>query len=368
LAIEAAAPTHLTVARIQLGGAGGAPTNNVIRSLREGRPRDHLIGQSSVSADLLLADVDERYVVPPATAPEYGSVLLELLARTNPDLLHVQHDFEVQAVSGLRDEIARLGVKLFLPAPTTIDRCVDKFASYRVWSAAGLRVPETYLITTSADLDRAFRELGPKVWLRATHGGAGLGALATESPDLARAWIDRFDGWGTFTGATCLTDKSATWLSLWYRGELVVAQGRRRHGWAFASRAPSGVTGITHVATTCTDSALDDAAMAAIAAIDPSPHGIFGVDLTYDETGHPNPTEINIGRFFTTTYFLTRAGLNLPAIYRDLAIDGTAPSLARRVNPLPEGLAWVRGMDVEPVLTTVEELERIGRWSDGDVS
>ena len=59
-------------------------------------------------------------------------------------------------------------------------------------------------------------------------------------------------------------------------------------------------------------------------------------------------TEINIGRFFTTIYFFTKAGLNMPAIYRDLALEGRHPKLERKRNPLPTGLAWVRGMDVEP--------------------
>ena len=81
--------------------------------------------------------------------------------------------------------------------------------------------------------------------------------------------------------------------------------------------------------------------------------------MTYDRAGIANPTEINIGRFFTTHYFFTKAGVNFPEIYCNIALDGRFPSLARKVNPLPGGLVWIRGMDVHPVLTTVEELERL---------
>jgi carbamoyl-phosphate synthase large subunit len=347
------------VSRIQLGGAGGAPTNNVIRGLRESGRGDYLIGQTSVPSDLLLADVDERYVVPPATAPDYREKLLALLGRTQPDLLHLQHDFEVLAVSRLRSDIEALGTMLFLPAPETVEACVDKFRSYELWQAAGLPVPETRMIHTPEDLEAAMRDLGPQVWLRATTGGGGRGALPTDSPAFARAWLDHHDGWGTFSAARMLTPRSVTWLSIWFEGELVVAQGRRRHSWAFSDRAVAGVTGVTQVGETVSDPVVDEAALATIRAVDDQPHGIFGVDLTYDADGVPNPTEINIGRFFTTVHFFAAAGVNFPLIYRDLILDRRFPELERSVNPLPPGLAWVRGMDVPPVLTTVAELEKL---------
>lgn len=347
------------MARIHIGGAGGAPSNNVIRSLRESQRRHYLIGASSVPSDLMLADVDERHVVPPAAASSYRAAILELLARTRPALMHVQSDYEVIAVSRMRDEIQSLGVRLFLPPRDTIENCVDKEKSYAIWSRAGLRVPQTMLLNGPDDLKRAFAALGQRIWVRATVGGGGRGALPTDSFDFARAWIDEHRGWGSFTAAELLTERSVTWQSIWYEGELVVAQARRRHKWNYGNRTLSGVTGITGVAETCSDEEVTSIALAAIGAIDGRPHGIFCVDMTYDRAGVPNPTEINIARFFTTTYFFTKAGLNFPEIYCDLALDQRFPSLARKINPLPDGLVWIRGMDVEPVLTTRDELARL---------
>ena len=83
--------------------------------------------------------------------------------------------------------------------------------------------------------------------------------------------------------------------------------------------------------------------------------------MTYDGQGRPRVTEINIGRFFTTHYFFTRAGLNMPDIYSRLAIRGEKPTLTKKINPLPDGLIWIRGMDVEPAMTTSAELERVAR-------
>ena len=347
------------MARIQIGGAGGAPSNNFIRSLRESGRGDYLIGTTCVPSDLFLADTDERHVVPYASAPEYPEALLALLRETRPDFLHVQHDSEVQAVSRMRDRIQELGVKLFLPDPETVENCVDKEKSYAIWKETGIPVPGTMLVESEEDLRTAFERFGPRVWIRATEGGGGRGALPTDSFEFARLWIERFQGWGSFTAAECLTPRTVTWLSIWYRGELVVAQTRTRRSWNFGDRTLSGVTGVTGVGETCSDPVVDDIAERAVLAIDAEPHGIFGVDMTYDAAGVPNPTEINIGRFFTTHYFFTRAGLNMPQIYCELALEGKRPELERARNPLPDGLVWIRGMDVEPVMTTAEELERL---------
>jgi carbamoyl-phosphate synthase large subunit len=330
--------------------------------LREGGSNDYIVGMSSKPTDLLLAQVYERHCVPYATDPRYSGALQDLILHTHPDFLHVQHDFEVRAVSRLRDWLENHGVRLYLPAPETVENCVNKEASYRIWKSTGLKVPETILLQDEADLRRSFARFGGKVWIRATEGDDGFGALPTESFQFALAWIEHFEGWGKFTAAERLTDTSVTWQSIWHDCELVVGQGRLRRSWAFANRTISGVTGITEVGETVSDEAVDRIAQDAILAIDARPHGVFSVDMTYDHDGAPNPTEINIGRFFTTIYFFTKAGLNMPQIYRDIALERKFPSLKRRINPLPAGLLWIRGMDVEPVLAPKEAVEGLERW------
>jgi carbamoyl-phosphate synthase large subunit len=337
-----------------LGGAGGAPTNNVIWSLRESGT-EFLIGASSQPADLYLADVDERYWVPAAKALDNEEKLTELVAQVRPDLMHFQHDFEIRAVSRFRDRLLEAGIRLYMPSDEVIENCVDKAASYQIWRAEGIRVPQTFMINSEDDLKKAFDSLGGRVWLRATEGGGGRGALPTDSYDFARLWIQRFNGWGAFTAAQLLTAQTVTWLSIWFEGDLVVAQTRRRKGWGFGDRTLSGVTGVTAVGETWSDEAVTRIAMDSICAIDRKPHGIYGVDMTYDDAEIPNPTEINISRFFTTVYFFTAAGLNMPRIFVDIALYRKFPSLDKKINPLPDGLMWIRGMDQRPKLLRSEE-------------
>jgi len=191
-------------------------------------------------------------------------------------------------------------------------------------------------------------------------GGGGAGALPTDDYAFAKAWIDRFHGWGHFVAAELLSPQSVTWTSIWQNGELILAQGRKRLNWLFGNRTLSGVTGVTGVAETVSDPQLDAIAERAIRAIDPCPSGIFSVDLTYSTSGAPCLTEINIGRFFTTIHFFTEAGVNFPYIFVALAY-GERPALPeRRINPLPPGLLWVRGMDTAPLLVRKDSIRGLG--------
>jgi carbamoyl-phosphate synthase large subunit len=344
--------------RILVTGAGGAPSTNFVRSLRRSGEPFHLIGTDSDKYYLRRAEVDEGYLMPRCGAPEYLPLLNALIEETGAELIFAQPDVEIEALSEHRHEVR---TRLVLPAAETVRTCLSKYASYERWRAAGVKVPETRMINNPDDLRRCFERFGPRVWVREVKGAFGKGSLPTDRFEQARAWIDFHDGWGRFTGAECLEPQSVTWQSIWWHGELIVAQGRRRLYWELANRAPSGVTGLTGAGVTVADRVVDDVALRAIRAVDARPHGIFSVDLTYDRAGVPNPTEINIGRFFTTHLFFTAAGLNMPYIFVKLALGEPVELPAVRVNPLPPGLVWIRGMDMEPVLSTVEEVEEAVR-------
>jgi hypothetical protein len=349
------------MAKILIAGAGGTPSENVIRSLQECEKREEIIGMGSEMTDLVLSGALRKYLVPYAVEPTYKEKLLSLIKMEKPDLVHFQNDIEIREASKYREDITDLGTKIFMPAHEVIENCVDKEKSYKIWHNEGLIVPKTKIIRDQKDLKEAFDKLGNSsgiIWLRATVGGGGKGALPTNDFQFAKLWIDRFNGWGQFTAAELLTEKTVTWLSIWHEGELVVAQTRRRKAWNFGNRTLSGVTGITRVGETYSCDTVNKVAVDSIKCIDAKPHGIYGVDMTYDSNGFPNPTEINISRFFTTVYFFTKAGLNMPKIFKDIILYNEFPSLEKKINPLPDGLLWIRSMDKEALLITEKELKQ----------
>ena len=348
--------------KILIGGAGGAPSEGVINSLLLSPEKEEILGMGSVPSDLILSHAARKYVVPFADDLHYKDELLKVLYAEKPDLLHVQNDLEVYYVSLLRDDIQETGTKVFMPRHNVVETCVSKLKTWEAFKKEGITVPENIQIHTEEDLQRAFKELGDsegKIWIREDYmGGGGKGSIPTNDYQMAKSWINYYDGWGRFLAAEMLTSQTVTFLSIWWEGELIVGQTRKRTGWIHGSRSASGVTGVTKVGTTCSDDAVTEIAIKAVKAVDDKPHGIFGVDMTYDRNGVPNPTEINISRFFTTVLFFTKAGLNMPVIFKDLALYGKKPVLEKTVNPLPDGLIWLRGMDTEPLLSTMENVER----------
>ena len=348
------------MSKIIIAGAGGAPSENVIRSLIEGDRNHEVIGMGSEPMDLMMSRAAKKYFIPYAVDKKYRNALLKVLNDEKADLVHFQNDFEIREASRMREDIISTGTKIYMPSKETIETCVDKSKSSLIWGKEGIKIPKTIVVNNESDLKEAFETLGNKdgkIWIRAAEGGGGKGALPADNYDFAKIWIDRFNGWGKFTAAELLSNNTVTWLSIWHEGELVVAQTRKRNSWNFGNRTLSGVTGITRVGETYSDETVNRVAFDSILSIDKKPHGIYGVDMTYDFNGFPNPTEINISRFFTTIYFFTKAGLNMPKIFTDIALYNKFPDLTNKINPLPDGLLWIRGMDREPLLTTNEEIK-----------
>jgi hypothetical protein len=350
------------MAKILITGAGGAPSEGVIKSILAGQKQETVIGSGSEPTDLVLSVASKKFYVPYADTPEYKASLLNILNTEKPDLIHFQNDLEIYQASLIRDDIMATGTKIFMPEHEVIDTCVHKYKSYLAFKSADIIVPENIMIHDESDLRTAFAKLGDedgKIWLRAASiGGGGKGAIPTADFDLAKAWIEHYKGWGDFVAASMLTPDTVTWLSIWHDGELVVAQSRERRGWTHGNRSISGVTGVTKVGVTCDNDDVTRIAMETVQAVSAKPHGIFGVDMAYDKNGVPNPTEINISRFFTTVLFFTEAGLNLPEIFKDISLYGEFPKLDKKINPLPNGLLWMRGMDTVPRLMTQDAISR----------
>ena len=344
--------------RILVTAAGGSPSTNFVRSLRAAPEPYHLIGVDANAYHLQRAETDERYLVPPASASDFLDILERIAQDTDAELIHSQADVEIAVLSEARGRFTAAGIRLFLPSHETVLVCQNKFISFQRWRAAGLRVPDTMMVRSEADLTEAFNRFGSPVWIRAVSGAAGRGAFPARTLQQAIAWVEFHDGWGGFSAAECMGSDSTTWMSLWKNGELIVAQSRKRLYWELGNRAPSGVTGITGAGLTVDDAQVNEISLQAIRAVDAEPDGIFSVDLTYDRDGIPNPTEINIGRFFTTHNFFTAAGLNMPHFYVKAAFDEPLPALASRINPLPGGLLWIRGVDFLPILSHERDIER----------
>jgi carbamoyl-phosphate synthase large subunit len=270
-----------------------------------------------------------------------------VVEEVKPDFVHAQNDAEVEALGALRNIVHQLGAKTFLPEQKSIEWCRDKWVSYERWRDAGVEVPYTRLVESPTDIDAQLCH--GEIWMRPRVGAGGQKSLRTNDGSMAKGWW-RQNRTTEFTVAECLTAQSVTVQQLYWRGELVCSQQRTRESWANAGSTTTGVSGSTGVGVTSSYAEADAVADAAVAAIDPKPHGLYGIDMAYSKSGVPCPTEINIGRFFTTApEFFAMAGFNMAHTFASTAI-GIRPAWDDPRNLIPDGYRWIRGMDKLPVL------------------
>jgi len=344
--------------RILVTACGGPSTLSFTRSLRDADPKRekyYIVGTDCDSYNIHRAEVDRTYLCPKATDAEYIAFIKHIIEREKIEFLHSQPEIEAYTIGKYRDEIRLTGCKLFMPSQRAIELLRDKGKSAKVWEKAGIKVPETIEINDETDLRRAYGRFGQKIWIRETVGAAGKGSLSMPTYEMALAHINARKMWGKAVAAEHLTSDTITWQSIWHEGRLVVAQGRKRLNWAFGNRAQSGVTGLTGVGVTVSVPLIDQLSIKCIMAADSKPHGIFSVDFTYDADGVPNPTEINISKFFTTHHFITRTGCNMPEILVDLAF-GEYKGAYNLLNPCEPDMYWIRGIDIVPVLLHEKEV------------
>jgi carbamoyl-phosphate synthase large subunit len=346
------------VKRVLVTGAGGPAGVNFIRSLRAAEEPYYIVGTDIDRFHLEWPDVDAAYEAPRSGDPGYVDFLNDVIEREGIEFLHPQPDGEVRVISENRD---RLRARTFLPAVGSIRICQDKYESGRIWAEKGVQETESILIDSREDLERAAEELGLPFWLRATEGAGGLGSTPVDHVDVGWHWIEywrmRGKDWA-FVAHELLGGRNLAFTSLWDRGRLVCSQVRERLEYIYPYLAPSGVTGTPVLAVTRERPDVDEIATRAVQAIDTEASGVWSVDLKEDSGGVPRPTEVNCGRFFTTSYFFTAAGINIPDLYVRLAYGDELPELPP-YRMLEEGIYWIRHIDCPAVLRTEADLRAV---------
>jgi biotin carboxylase len=337
------------VKRVLVTGAGGAASTNFIRSLRLAPEPFYIVGTDSSTMHLSLSQADENYAVPGVSDPDYLSTINRVIQRTGVEFLHAQPDLEVMALSSRRHEIA---AKTMFPRHETLELCADKFAFAERLKERGVPVGASYTVTDEQSLASAVESLlktNDRVWIRARQGAGSRASLPVTSPEQAVMWAGYWATRGVpvadFMAQEFLPGREFAFQSIWNNGEIVTSQARERVEYLFGYLTPSGQTSSPAVARTVHRQDVNETAAAAIRAVDPNAHGIFCVDIKENKDGVPCVTEINAGRFFTTSIFFAQAGCNMPYYYTRMAYDEPLPELPQ-FNALPEDLYWVRMVDM----------------------
>lgn len=346
---------------VLLTGAGGSATANVVDALRLSGAGYNLVGVDVSPARLHLSTADERAIIPRAGEMEYGPALRALVARHDVTFIHPQPDPDVLAVGALRD---CLGTAVtYLPSQRALHLVADKAACARAISQVGVPVPESAGVEnlgTATEVVAGMLTRYERVWVRARAGAGARASLPVRRPEQASAWIawwidERGMRACDFMVSEMLPGREFAYQSVWQDGELVAGQCRERLEYLYGHLTPSGQTSTPAVARTVACPEVDEIAQRAIRAIDDSPQGVYCVDLKESADGVPCVTEINAGRFFTTSNFFAHAGLNMPEMLVRCAL-GERPR-RQGTSSLPPDLYWIRMMDMGYALVPGDELD-----------
>jgi carbamoyl-phosphate synthase large subunit len=351
---------------VLLLGAGGSAGANVVDALRLSGRGYRVVGVDVSPVRLHLSLADERVVGCRPTDPAYADGLRRLVETRAVDMVHPQPDPEVIAVGALRE---RLGAMTFLPSQAALETAADKAGFAARMARAGVPVPQSTAysdLSTVVAQTEAMLHDHERVWVRARTGAGSRASLPVRSGEQARAWI----GWWTsekemradeFMAAEMLPGREFAYQSVWQDGELVAGQARERVEYLYGFLTPHGQTSTPAVARTVKEPRVDALAQAAVRALDPRPQGAYCVDIKEDASGDPRVTEVNAGRFFTTSNFLAHAGLNMPDMLVRCALGERLPRLPS--SPLPADLYWIRMVDMGYVLV---EGDRLDAWPRAD--
>lgn len=259
-----------------------------------------------------------------------------------PDLVHAQPEEDMRWLAG-SSHLTKL-----MPSLDVVKLCQHKPTASMLWHAAGLRkFPPMQIASSVPDfLDIANCQLGNPFWLRSATGAGAKAATLVENQWTGLHWIKYWASCGEnieWVAEEYLPGRDFCWTGVYRRGVLYASFARERLEWLYPHLAPSGRAGTPTVAVTVHDHQVNTYAKQAVMAVDDEPNGVYGVDMREDRDGIPRPTEINAGRFPTTSPLYSELGPNLVDLYARLGVGEAFEPWGD--NIYPAGVTLLRHID-----------------------
>ena len=343
--------------RIMIMGAGGSAGINFIESLRMIKNEYYIVGCDINKWHLEIPAIDKGYIVPYCTDPKYISTITTIIRNEGIQFIHAQPDMEVDALSENR---GLLCTGHLLPSHETLQTCRNKMSTNAILRANGVPTPLSFQINNIDNMKMLIKQVKDvngqeRVWIRATKGAGSKAALPVKTFRQAKEWIHywrstkRLES-NDFMICEYLPGREYAFQSIWSDGRLIISQARERLEYLMGNLFPSGQSSSPSVAVTVHNDLVNKVATKAILSLDRKATGIFCIDLKENIDGEPCVTEINCGRFFTTSNFFSSLGCNMPDMYIRLGL-GELINGKPMYNAVPEGYYWLRSVDKPPVLS-----------------
>ena len=340
--------------RVMVTGCGGYAAIGYNRCLKRSGEEFFTLGIDASERFIGFAETDVKALVPINDNEFDMNVINRLLELYKIEFIHAQIETEIKWLSNNRKKI---NANSFLPKNKTIELCQNKHKAGKIWQQKGIPTAQSLLIETVDDLTDAFEAFQSPLWLRTNVGAGGRGSILSESSEHGRYWIDFNDGWGNFTANEYLPGENLGCTLLYDDGQLITSQTKERLEYVMKKANPMGITGTTGFLRCVSRGDVNKLAEEAVLAVDKKPNGIFSVDFKGRNDDTLCVTEINAGRFHSSSVHLFyKTGVNLAYYYMKLGYGEELPEI-EMYNPISEGTVLARQVDVEPKIFNWESLE-----------
>jgi len=345
-------------------GSGGA--NNLIRSIRASSYANaEIIGIDANEYLVNKSLADHNYVVPTGSEDGYVDAINDAIRRHDADLFIPQHESEIRTVSENRNCLA---CSVQLPDHDVVELCLDKFKLNRHLANQGFSVPEAVSLGEHS-IEEAFGKLtdgDQPVWCRTRYGSSGFEAQPIQSPERAAQWAEYWhDQHGVpyeqFTLSEFLPGRDFHVLTFWKDGELVIGKGNERNQLFFGENTGAATP---LVGRQIYDEQLNDRCTRIAENIAPNATGNLGFDFREARDGTRKLTEINVGKFSMVNYFFNMSGeYNMAELFLKAALGNKKqlPDLHDPYSDANTDLFLSRGIDLEPEIFSIEEIESVER-------
>ena len=348
---------------ILITGIGGLTPRSIATIIRRNHPDYKIIGcdiDKKAMGFFMKNLLDEHYVCPRCTSPDYFPWIEELVAKKNIDYAFVQPESEIVEWGDYYEKNGKYPCPVFMGSKLLSVSLKDKSIMADVLEGTEF-IPKTIKVTQdNPRFEDVEKMIGFPCWIRATEGTGGLGSLRLDDISSYKSWLFINSRIPEFTVSEFLTGRHLANQMLYFNGEYVKGAALECAEYVMANIAPSKVTGNTHFGRFLNEDRInkfcDDCIKYIEKKIGVQAHGILSFDLKEDKDGNMKVTEVNI-RHMAYTGVMARVVFDLIEDTIRIMEDGNCDNVKRdQYHHYDKPYVFLRDVDVEPIVLESEEL------------
>lgn len=348
---------------ILVTGIGGLTPRSITRIIRKNRPDYKIIGcdiDKKAVGFFMKGLLDEYYVCPCCSSPEYFPWVEKLIAEKNIDYAFVQPEAEIVEWGDYYEKHGNFPCPVFMGCKRLSESLRDKSIMADLLKKTDF-IPKTIKVTQdNPRYESVEKEIGFPCWIRATEGTGGLGSLRLDDLSSYKSWLFINSSIPEFTVSEFLTGRHLANEMLYYNGEYVKGAALECVEYVMANAAPSHVTGNTHFGRFLNEDKINKFCDSCIKYLEKKlgvlAHGVLSFDLKEDSQGNIKVTEVNI-RHMAYTGVMAHVGFDLIEDTIKIMEDGNADRVKRApFYHFDKPYVFLRDVDVEPIVLESEKI------------